>query len=165
MPLLTQPAALPPSTSTAEDDKEEVEETAEVEEEAPKKGKKGKGGGGGKKGKSGKGKKEEAEPEEEAGEVLLIDEIWPKKEALGLTKWYVPPVPSTSFNCHCNNDGSRLAAQERADNDSHDRISIYTVNTIPLFVQHFDGPFIPTLKLLHRCKLSSLTTMEESAKL
>ena len=32
---------------------------------------------------------EEVEPEEEAGEVLLIDEIWPKKEALGLTKWYV----------------------------------------------------------------------------
>jgi len=95
MPLLTQPATLPPSTATAEDDKEEVDETAEVEDEAPKKGKKGKGGGGGKKGKSGKGKKEEAEPEEEAGEVLLIDEIWPKKEALGLTKWYVPLFPSS----------------------------------------------------------------------
>lgn len=45
---------------------------------------------------------------------------------------------------------------------SHDRISIYTVNTVPLFVQHFDGPFIPTLKLLHRCKLVGMACSTES---
>jgi PUA domain protein len=88
MPLLTQPATLPESTEQ-EQTEETVEAEAEVEEEVPKKGKKGKGGGG-KKAKGGKGKKEETEPvEEEAGETTLIDEIWPKKEALGLTKWYV----------------------------------------------------------------------------
>jgi hypothetical protein len=90
MPLLTQPATLPESTE--EQTEETAEAEAEVEEEVPKKGKKGKGGGG-KKAKGGKGKKEEVEPvEEEAGEITLIDEIWPKKEALGLTKWYVPAL-------------------------------------------------------------------------
>jgi PUA domain protein len=137
MPLLTQPATLPESNEQ-EPTEATAEAEVEVEEEAPKKGKKGKGGGG-KKTKGGKGKKEEVEPvEEEAGEVTLIDEIWPKKEALGLTKWFV----------HL----SLSVTSTRADG-SHDRISIYTVNTVPLFVQHFDGPFIPTLKLLHRCKL------------
>jgi PUA domain protein len=140
MPLLTQPATLPEAN---EEPTEEIAEAeAEVEEEVPKKGKKGKGGGG-KKAKGAKGKKEEAEPvEEEAGEITLIDEIWPKKEALGLTKWYVP----LSF--------TKIVVWAGTDS-SHDRISIYTVNTVPLFVQHFDGPFVPTLKLLHRCKLIS----------
>jgi PUA domain protein len=86
MPLLTQPATLPETTE--EPIEETAEAEAEVEEEAPKKGKKGKGGGG-KKAKGGKGKKEEVDVEEEAGEITLIDEIWPKKEPLGLTKWYV----------------------------------------------------------------------------
>lgn len=98
MPLLTQPASTPPAPAVAAGEEDDVEE---VEEEAPKKGgKKGKGGGG-KKGKSGKGKKDDTpaeggKDEEEAGEVLLIDEIWPKKEALGLTKWYVMVVNSTN---------------------------------------------------------------------
>jgi PUA domain protein len=139
MPLLTQPATLPETNE--EPTEEPAEAEAEVEGEAPKKGKKGKGGGG-KKAKGGKGKKEEVEPvEEEAGEITLIDEIWPKKEALGLTKWYVPLF---------------FTKVQSGTDGSHDRISIYTVNTVPLFVQHFDGPFIPTLKLLHRCKLVGL---------
>lgn len=36
--------------------------------------------------------------------------------------------------------------------DSKEHISIYTVNGEPLFFQHFDGPFYPTLRLLHKCK-------------
>ncbi|GAA6022779.1 hypothetical protein JCM10207_000413 [Rhodosporidiobolus poonsookiae] len=31
-----------------------------------------------------------------------------------------------------------------------DHISLYTVHGEPLFFQHFDGPFYPTLKVLHR---------------
>ncbi|GAA6006565.1 translation machinery-associated protein 20, partial [Rhodotorula paludigena] len=31
-----------------------------------------------------------------------------------------------------------------------DHISIYTVHGEPIFYQHFDGPFYPTLRLLHR---------------
>jgi PUA domain protein len=33
---------------------------------------------------------------------------------------------------------------------SHDRISIYTLNQIPIFMNHYDGPFMPTLRLLHK---------------
>jgi hypothetical protein len=35
---------------------------------------------------------------------------------------------------------------------SREHISIYSVQSVPLFFQHFDGPFYPTLRLLHRCK-------------
>ncbi|KAG8831328.1 translation machinery-associated protein 20 [Serendipita sp. 399] len=36
-----------------------------------------------------------------------------------------------------------------------DHLSIYTLQGQPLFFQHFDGPFIPTLRLLHKCELLS----------
>jgi malignant T-cell-amplified sequence len=70
----------------------EVGEAVEEEDDEPKKGKKKGGGGGGKTKKSNKkdkGKEKDDVPEDEEGEVLVIDEIWPKKESLGLTKWYV----------------------------------------------------------------------------
>lgn len=52
-----------------------------------KKGGKGKGG----KGKGKEEKKDEKEDEDGGGaeESCVLDEIWPKKEALGLTKWCV----------------------------------------------------------------------------
>jgi PUA domain protein len=101
-------------------------------------GKKGKSGGKGK-GKKRKGDKEDkasrggGKDKEDDGDgaaggegdeattntITLLDDIWPRKESLGLTK-------------------------------CHDRISLYTVNTLPLFFNHFDGPYIPTLRLLHR---------------
>jgi len=31
-----------------------------------------------------------------------------------------------------------------------EHISIYTVNSEPLIIQHFDGPYYPTLRLLHK---------------
>ncbi|PSS37416.1 hypothetical protein PHLCEN_2v720 [Hermanssonia centrifuga] len=34
--------------------------------------------------------------------------------------------------------------------DSREHISIYTLHGEPLVFQHFDGPFYPTLKLLHK---------------
>lgn len=65
----------------------------EKEKEEPTSGK-GKGGKKGGKGKGGKGKgkdKEEKEEKEDDGEGAgvesVLDEFWPKKEALGLTKW------------------------------------------------------------------------------
>lgn len=117
MPFLTQPAYKEPSsTSTsapaaeggvsAEDPAAQADDQGDDSEDegagagAGKKGKGkgGKGKGGGKGGKKGKGKDKEdkkgkgdkEEEEEGDGEMLVIDEIWPKKEALGLTKWYVP---------------------------------------------------------------------------
>lgn len=101
LPLLSQPAYREPSSdpTPAEAPHSEIEETAAVKEEpkeesggGKKKGGKGKGGG---KTKSGKKDKKDKEEEEDAGEGkddgpgMLIDDIWPKKEALGLTKWWV----------------------------------------------------------------------------
>ena len=34
---------------------------------------------------------------------------------------------------------------------SREQLSIYTVNGEPLFFQQFDGPFYPTLRILHKC--------------
>ncbi|OCF36169.1 translation machinery-associated protein 20 [Kwoniella heveanensis CBS 569] len=130
IPFLTQASYRDPSTAPEENKQEAVvAPAAPTEEEEPSGGKKGGGKKGGK-GKGGKGKGKDKEDkkdkdEEDGGEGgdagggAVIDEIWPKKEALGLTK-------------------------------CHDRISIFTVQQVPLFFQHFDGPFIPTLKLLHR---------------
>ncbi|WVR03499.1 hypothetical protein IAU60_000490 [Kwoniella sp. DSM 27419] len=125
IPFLTQPAYRDSAAAAPVAVEGDVAAAAPVEEEEPSGGKKGGKGKGGK-GKGGKSKgkdKEEKKDEEEGGDGeaggAVIDDIWPKKEALGLTK-------------------------------CHDRISIFTVHTVPLFFQHFDGPFIPTLKLLHK---------------
>ncbi|WVQ76320.1 hypothetical protein IAR50_005985 [Cryptococcus sp. DSM 104548] len=126
IPFLTLPVYKDPSTAAAAEASAEGE-AAPVEEEKKEDtsgGGKGKGGKKGGKGKGGKGKgkdKEEKEDkeEEEAGAETVLEEFWPKKEALGLTK-------------------------------CHDRISIYTIQSVPIFFQHFDGPLVPTLKLLHR---------------
>jgi PUA domain protein len=71
-----------------------VPEAADEDEEDTGKSSKKKGGkkGGGKGGGKSKGKGKDkggevAELEEEDGEQTVLDEIWPKKEALGLTKW------------------------------------------------------------------------------
>jgi malignant T-cell-amplified sequence len=79
----TEPAPLP--TETIQEDPEE--------EQHSKGGKGGKKKGGGKKDKSekGKGKDKDAEGEKEGAieEAIVLDELWPKKEALGITKWWV----------------------------------------------------------------------------
>lgn len=65
----------------------------EAEEEVTKSsGKGGKKKGGGKKGGKNKGGKEEVEEvagESEEQQLAVIDEIWPKKDALGISKWSV----------------------------------------------------------------------------
>ncbi|EIW68019.1 hypothetical protein TREMEDRAFT_44990 [Tremella mesenterica DSM 1558] len=118
----TAPVMTPNDQETEEEGKGKSSISTPDDEEIGKKGKgKNKGKGKGKEEKKGKGKlkEDDDEKEEDVGDMIVLDEIWPKKESLGLTK-------------------------------CHDRISIFTVNSTPLFVQHFDGPFIPTLKLLHR---------------
>lgn len=63
----------------------------EYPDDEPVKGGKGKGGKKGGKSKGGKAKKEEtAEPAvEDEEEKTVLDDIWPKKEALTLYKWCV----------------------------------------------------------------------------
>lgn len=36
---------------------------------------------------------------------------------------------------------------------SREHVSILVLRGEPLFFQHFDGPYYPTLKILHRCEL------------
>lgn len=37
-------------------------------------------------------------------------------------------------------------------NDSREHVSILALKGEALFFQHFDGPYYPTLQLLHRCE-------------
>ncbi|KAK4688889.1 malignant T-cell-amplified sequence, partial [Tremellales sp. Uapishka_1] len=113
LPFLSQPAFRETSAGQPVDEAEPAVEEAK-EDSGGKKKKGGKG-----RSKKGKEEKEDKEEEKDEGEISVLDEIWPKKDALGLTK-------------------------------CHDRISIFTVQSVPLFFQHFDGPYIPTLKLLHQ---------------
>lgn len=99
-----EPAAAEESTTDAGAKAEDDEEVAEAGSGKKKGGKgkgkgEGKGKGGGSKGKGGKSKKGQDEDEaddggggagaEDLGEATVLDDIWPKKEPLGLTKWCV----------------------------------------------------------------------------
>lgn len=42
--------------------------------------------------------------------------------------------------------------------DSREHVSILALHGEPLFFQHFDGPYFPVLRLLHRCKSEVLRT-------
>jgi PUA domain protein len=97
-PFLAQSISPPAGTSAADGPTESnaplSEENAptEEQEEQPSKPSKGgkKKGGGVKKDKGGKGKDKEVETDaKEGGEenLTVLDELWPKKEALGITKW------------------------------------------------------------------------------
>ena len=44
-----------------------------------------------------------------------------------------------------------MRASSRIRIHSREHIAIYTVGAEPLFFQHFDGPFYPTLRFLHKC--------------
>ena len=48
--------------------------------------------------------------------------------------------------------------------NSRDHLSIYALHGEPLFFQHFDGPYFPTLRLLHKCESSSITAAAKGAK-
>jgi PUA domain protein len=105
MPLLTEKAYKDDSAPSASDpttgQDDEAGGAGGVEDEISKKDKGGKKakGEGKKKGGGGKNKKDkekgqdkedgsgQGQGQDEEGEVMVIDEIWPKKEALGLTKW------------------------------------------------------------------------------
>ncbi|PIL23814.1 hypothetical protein GSI_13565 [Ganoderma sinense ZZ0214-1] len=52
-------------------------------------------------------------------------------------------------------DDSPTPNVSASDVRSREHISIYTLHGEPLFFQHFDGPFFPTLRLLHKCASSS----------
>lgn len=92
---------------------------------------------------------------EGAEEGSLLDSIWPKKEALTLIKWCVPTsltardlLRSRGYESKQADYGGSGACLVRC---SHNRCSIYALNGEPLFFQHFDEDYFPTLRLLQRC--------------
>ena len=40
----------------------------------------------------------------------------------------------------------------KSPQNSRDHLSIYALHGEPLFFQHNDGPYLPTLRLLHKCE-------------
>ena len=96
IPFLTRPAytegsSAPKEVAPAPEAEAQLEETAtEAVEEKSKGGKSSKKKGGAKAEKKGKGKTAGEEKEESGGaseQLQVIDEIWPKKEAIAITKW------------------------------------------------------------------------------
>ncbi|GAA5873654.1 hypothetical protein JCM8547_002668 [Rhodosporidiobolus lusitaniae] len=141
LPFLSLPAVLPaPSPSSATG---AAAATADSDDDEPRKkglGKKDKGGGkrdkGGKGGKGGKkgrgGGAQEEEQEEVAPQPGAEGEQGGEEEGLTVLDVLWPKKETlTLVKCR-------------------DHISMYTVHGEPLFFQHFDGPFYPTLKILHR---------------
>jgi hypothetical protein len=92
-PAYTEASTTDDASAAAVEPEVQAEEAAPVEqvEEKIKGGKGGKKKGGGKTEKKGKGKNAADEKEETAGPqepLQVIDEIWAKKEAIAITKWY-----------------------------------------------------------------------------
>lgn len=89
-----------PAYSDASKSEPQVQAAPEVKDEEPEeevtKSKGGKKKGGGKKGGKNKGGKEDVEDAPVEGgdeqQLAVIDEIWPKKDALGISKWSVKRV-------------------------------------------------------------------------
>lgn len=93
-PAYTEASTTDDAPAAAVEPEVQAEEAAPAEqvEEKTKGGKGGKKKGGGKTEKKGKGKNAADEKEETAGgpqePLQVIDEIWAKKEAIAITKWY-----------------------------------------------------------------------------
>ncbi|GAA5897039.1 translation machinery-associated protein 20 [Sporobolomyces salmoneus] len=131
-PYLSLPASpLPKSlvAATVEDSDEEEDEDVGRRKKGAGKEKKAKGGkGGGKKGKKGQAAEEVEEPvaTQEEGAAGGEEEVLTVMDTLWPKK-----------------EGCSLVK-------CREHISMFTVHGEPLFFQHFDGPFYPTLKVLHK---------------
>ena len=81
-------------------------------------------------------------------DVETLEEIWPKKESIVHVKWSVASVlVKQIFAFHI-----LIFFHHHYGPNSRDHLSIYALHGEPLFFQHFDGPYFPTLRLLHKCE-------------
>lgn len=67
-----------------------------------------------------------------ANDGAMLEQIWPKKE----------PMTTVKFK--------------------REHVQILLVKGVPLFFQHYDGPYLPTLHVLHQCMLLVLTQTPRS---
>ncbi|GAA5935107.1 hypothetical protein JCM1841_000332 [Sporobolomyces salmonicolor] len=128
LPFLSRPAV--PAPHAAGDDVSDSEPEEDLSERRKKgagKEKKGKGGGGGGGGGKGgkKGRRAEEEQEQDPQDGGAAEEL------TVLDTLWPKKEGLTLVKCR-------------------EHVSMYTVHGEPLFFQHFDGPFYPTLKILHR---------------
>jgi PUA domain protein len=87
-------------------------------------------------------------------DVETLEEIWPKKESIVHVKWCVASILFRVGKGEVIRVRVSCVSADRTNemNCSRDNLSIYTLHGEPLFFQHFDGPYFPTLRLLHKCK-------------
>lgn len=67
-------------------------------------------------------------------EGALLEKIWPKKEDITLVKF------------------------------SREHVSFLVLHGRPLFFQHFDGPYCPTLHLVHQCERQTSRTRQHTLR-
>lgn len=84
------------------------------------------------------------------GENQWLDKIMPKKEPVQIVKWSVGQV-------YFNNIGNHLAPVICCVCGSRDHIELVVVKGELLFFKQRDGPYLPTLKLLHKCECNSMS--------
>ncbi|GAA5938725.1 translation machinery-associated protein 20 [Sporobolomyces koalae] len=133
-PALPLPKHLAPTVEGDSDDDLIDEEPQDKRKKSTGKDKKSKkderGGGGGKGGKKG-GRKGQAQDEPVEEQPPQVEDQGEEEQLTVMdTLW---PKKETCSLVKCR-----------------DHVSMYTVHGEPLFFQHFDGPFYPTLKVLHK---------------
>ena len=87
----------------------------------------------------------------------VLDDLLPKKVPLIVVKWFVAllllllQVRSQSKILFCNMHtlGMMLTVSFVC---SQNHLNLVLVNSVPLFFNIRDGPYMPTLRLLHQCK-------------
>ncbi|GAA5952002.1 hypothetical protein JCM3765_005164 [Sporobolomyces pararoseus] len=123
-PALPLPKALAPAVEDSDEEAED-EDLGKRKKGAGKEKKSKKEGKGGKKGRKGQAAEEPEEQEESAA-------AGGEEESLTVMDTLWPKKEGCSL-VKCR-----------------EHVSMYTVHGEPLFFQHFDGPFYPTLKVLHK---------------
>ena len=73
----------------------------------------------------------------------FIRDILPKKEAVQILKWYFILCALTPL---------------RTPSHSHEHVEILVIKNELLFFKQRDGPYVPTLRLLHKCTYAYTST-------
>lgn len=96
-----------------------------------------------------------------------LNHIMPKKDPVKIVRWY-------DLSFHVSQQGSLMQSvfsivafllqflYVYCSSHSHEHIEILTVNGELLFFRQREGPFYPTLRLLHKCKISHCQLLDDA---